>query len=103
MKNKWYANIFMAIMMLGSIYTGFAFTDSKQDENVIYHEVQVGWGDTLWSLARPYVNDHDDIREVVYRIKELNQIHDVGDIQPGMTIRIPQKVIPNDSIYVAGM
>lgn len=101
MKNKWYTNIFVAIMMLGSVYTGFVFNHSNHAENVVYHEVQVGFGDTLWSLARPYVSDQDDIREVVYRIKELNQIRDAGDLQPGMTIRIPQKLTANDSVYVA--
>lgn len=59
-----------------------------EEEVYSYHKVTVTHGDTLWEIAGKYTAEHEDIREVVFRICEENDLAD-QDIQPGQIIRIP--------------
>ena len=49
--------------------------------------VVVERGDTLWSIAGAVAGERD-VREVVGRIQELNQL-DSADIEPGQVLQVP--------------
>ena len=50
--------------------------------------VQVGAGQTLWSIAQE-TNPGEDPRVVIERIAELNQLRGPGDVVPGRTLQVP--------------
>lgn len=50
--------------------------------------ITVHTGDTLWDLADRYTGDSVDIRQVVYEIKELNQL-DSNVLEIGTSLIIP--------------
>lgn len=68
--------------------------DKKEVHSSYYYseheEIQVLQGDTLWNIAIEYLSPGDDIREVVYDIKKLNNM-DTGYIYPGDIIKMPSK------------
>lgn len=68
--------------------------DKKEAHSSYYYneheELQVLHGDTLWEIARNHLSPDQDIREVVYDIKKLNNM-DTGFIYPGDIIKIPSK------------
>lgn len=43
-------------------------------------------GDTLWSIGKDSIEEHDDIREWIYCVKEINGIS--SEIHPGEKINI---------------
>jgi len=55
--------------------------------------VTVHYGDTLWTIARQHCNPRDDIREVVYEIRQVNHI-DSSRLRAGMQIQIPGECLP---------
>ena len=50
--------------------------------------VTVHSGDTLWSLAGEFATSKEDIREVVHRICETNNLNS-KNVYPGQTLTIP--------------
>lgn len=46
-------------------------------------------GDTLWDICRRHYGDTCDIREMIWRTRELNGIGDPGQLRPGMMIYLP--------------
>lgn len=55
---------------------------------VEYTEVKVMSGDTLWSIADTYMDDHSDIRRSVYELCQINEIN-ASQLQAGMTLLVP--------------
>ena len=55
---------------------------------VEYTEVKVMSGDTLWSIADTYMDDHSDIRRSVYELCKINEIN-ASQLQAGMTLLVP--------------
>ncbi|MBE6038497.1 MAG: LysM peptidoglycan-binding domain-containing protein [Anaerofustis stercorihominis] len=53
-----------------------------------YVEYTVTLGDTLWSIAERYNYNNDDVREVIYNIRQANSMND-SIIEHGQTILIP--------------
>lgn len=56
-----------------------------------YKTITVSSGDTLWSIAAREFNNSNDLRKVVYCIKETNNLKD-ENIEVGQRIKIPEKV-----------
>lgn len=54
-----------------------------------YKIVSVKSGDTLWAIVKNNCTNYNDIRKVIYDIKDLNNIS--SDITPGQKIMIPDK------------
>ncbi|WP_282925876.1 cell division suppressor protein YneA [Helcococcus kunzii] len=59
------------------------FVEGKSEKKTI----TVDYGDTLWDIAKNVDSDRD-LREIIYEIKELNNI-DESDIFPGDQIKVP--------------
>ncbi|MDD4088946.1 MAG: LysM peptidoglycan-binding domain-containing protein [Tissierellia bacterium] len=80
--------MFLSLLLI-SIITFTSITSIKAYSKDIpqFDYVRVQHGDTLWSIASDYA-DNEDIRQVVYEISELNNIHN-NPIHIGDIIKIP--------------
>lgn len=82
------------ILILGVILLGFlGITNTYSKTEVVYKEDYIVKGDTLWSIAERQVNCNEyyknkDVREVMYEIKQLNQIQN-ENLEIGQKIVIP--------------
>lgn len=89
-KSRLRFTLFIAItIILFTMTANFALGINTADSSTIpeYIELEVSYGDTLWSIADRYMDD-DDIRESVYKLCKLNNIK-ASDLQAGMTVIIP--------------
>lgn len=64
---------------------------------VIYrnHIVTVDSGDTLWDIAKKCRSESEDIRDVVYRIRTVNDLH-TPIIAEGQRLVIPVRLEADD-------
>lgn len=93
-KNKVMTFLFLILTIISIFAIGFriifevsaAEKELKTAETVEY---LVQKGDTLWSIAEK-TGFNVDIREIVYRIKALNNL-DSSTIYPGDVLLIPKK------------
>jgi nucleoid-associated protein YgaU len=83
--------IFMSIFI--SALTGAFMSEASTD--VSYLSYTVEQGDTLWDIAKHFNYLDRDIREVVYDIREHNQMPS-SKIVPGEVIEIPVSSRLND-------
>ncbi|WP_182914223.1 LysM peptidoglycan-binding domain-containing protein [Paenibacillus sp. 1011MAR3C5] len=74
--------LFTSFMLMGTKASGTV--EPTEQEQV----VTVGSGDSLWSIARRYAEKHDDVRYLVYTIKNRNNLTD-SLIIPGQQLIIP--------------
>lgn len=78
------------IMLLFSLFS-FVFNQNNavgMDLKDQYDEIQAMSGDTLWTIAADYSDNNDDIRKMVNRIYDYNNMTD-SDIKEGQYIKIP--------------
>lgn len=90
-KSRFRFTVFTALMLalvisLTGLVTGTNTADSLT--KITYAKVQIQVGDNLWSLAKEFGPEDQDIRRVVYEICKLNQIT-ADSIYPGQVIWIP--------------
>ncbi len=90
-QKKFIRSIIILLVILLLALLGIKKTYSKTE--ITYREDYIVKGDTLWSIAEKEIEKNDyyknkDIREVMYELKELNQIKN-GDLTIGQKIRIP--------------
>lgn len=50
--------------------------------------IRVYTGDTLWDIAARHTEEDEDIREVIFRIAEVNRL-DNKNLYPGQILQIP--------------
>ena len=55
-------------------------------------EIQVRSGDTVWTIAARNASNEDDVRELVYAIKALNELNHNALIYPGQTLKVPKPI-----------
>lgn len=80
-------SILIILLILFSIY---AVTKRFNELNSVnYNEVEyiVQENDTLWSIAEKFATEHQDLREYVYKIKQVNNIS-TSNLEVGQTIII---------------
>ena len=74
-------------MMLSLYLTNTAYSTAEIEKKDIY----ISSGDTLWSIAS-YESENNiyykgkDIRDIIYEIKELNNLDNNADLQIGQKI-----------------
>ena len=80
-------------MFWGSLILVFALILSAQITNASSEResitVTVHKGDTLWSIAKEYGNDNQDVRKTIDEIKEMNHMQN-STLISGQSIKIPQ-------------
>ena len=83
------------LMMVGMCLTVlFSYNMSNPTTEVNTHnvrEVKVQAGDTMWDIAARTAHKDMDVREMVYAMKELNNISDSGALVPGTVLKVPAK------------
>jgi len=58
-----------------SVFTVFTVTKAYSCKETEFKVITIRSGDTLWSIAEKY-NKKGDIREYIYKLKELNNLKD---------------------------
>lgn len=78
-------------LILGGIITNTLLSTAKAYSNPVdqpYEEIIVAEGDTIWYIALEFMPNNYDIREMVYNIRQLNNM-DTVSIHPGDKIKVP--------------
>jgi hypothetical protein len=77
------------VLLLGTYFVGslLDLTVADSVDHSHYTTITVASGDTIWSLAESHA-DGQDVRRVVYDIRELNQLDDC-EITSGEHLMIP--------------
>lgn len=76
--------LFTSFLMMGTDASGNLPAEASLNE----HVVTVHTGDTLWDIAKNYADGKDDIRYIIYSIKDRNGLKS-ADIKPGQKLIIP--------------
>ena len=71
--------IFMAIVLGAGMYV-------QAPLQLISYAVTASKGDTLWDICSRIATEKEDVREIVYRAKQENNIKDPNELQPGQEI-----------------
>jgi hypothetical protein len=74
-----------AIAVLGLRVAGVLTSEPEFSRTV---PVQVGAGQSLWSIAQE-TNPGEDPRVVIERIAEINGLRSAADVRPGTTLQVP--------------
>lgn len=89
-KTRFYLFITLVFTLIAMTFA--LLTSSIKAHSIIlkenYHEFLVIEGDTLWNIALKYKPSKYDVRDMVFKIKELNNM-DTSYIFPGEIIKIP--------------
>jgi len=57
-----------------------------------YMNIQVRSGDTVWTIAARNASNEEDIRELVYAIKTMNELDHNALIYSGQTLKVPMSI-----------
>lgn len=78
----------LALVLLGiaPLAISRAFVDTTT-----YQLVYVNPGDTVWQIAAKYATDKDDIREIIYNIRQINKLNNNAQVYPGQVLKVPVK------------
>lgn len=80
--------MFLTVLLISMLtFTSILTLNAYSKDIPLFDYVSVQPGDTLWSIAEDYAGSKD-IREVVYKISQLNNIRN-NPIHPGDIIKIP--------------
>lgn len=71
--------VFMAIVLGAGMYV-------QAPPQLISYAVTANKGDTLWDICSRIATEKEDVREIVYRAKQENNIKDPNELQPGQEI-----------------
>lgn len=75
---------FIAIVLGAGMYV-------QAPPQLISYAVTANKGDTLWDICSKIATEKEDVREIVYRAKQENNIKDLGELQPGQEIIVRVK------------
>lgn len=78
-----------ALVVAAVLGTG-AYLNQPTTE-IISYQVEADYGDTVWSLCGKVATDDDNLMDLIQETIELNDITDVGELQPGKVIKIQVK------------
>jgi len=67
-----------------------ASTANMHKEQVVVHN-----GDSLWKIAGNWTKPGEDVREVIYRIEQENNLSAKDCLQPGQMIVVPVRTENN--------
>lgn len=79
-----FALLFTSFLLMGTDASGNHPEEATGEEQIII----VHSGDTLWEIAKQYTDGRNDIRFIVYLIKDRNDLQS-AEIKPGQRLIIP--------------
>lgn len=86
-KNLLIIVLFVLVMALFVVLFG----KGVNDKYYVIEEYTITEGQTLWSISSEYVDNNTDIREYIYKIKELNNLS-TSEVYAGQTIKILKEI-----------
>ncbi len=82
-------NMVILLLMVATLFVGYMVSQPKVIIDRNYTQtVKVTKGDTLWTIAERVATPDVDIREVIYTMKEMNQLSS-NDLIPGAVLKVP--------------
>ncbi len=81
--------IVMTCMAIGLFGAVSGLDISRALEKPQYTQVEIVYGDTLWTIADTYKSNDTDTRRAIFEICKVNDI-EASDLTPGMVISVPQ-------------
>lgn len=91
----------LAILCVGfALYTGFNMVFA---EHPVYHTqtITVHSGDTMWDIANRWSDDKEDVREVMHRICQANNLKS-KHVYPGQILKVPVRATIHNDFMLAG-
>lgn len=90
-------NMVILFLMLATLFVGYMVSQPKViiDRNYT-QSIKVIKGDTLWTIAERVATPDVDIREVIYTMKEMNQLSG-NELTPGIVLKVPTVRIEKSS------
>lgn len=89
-KNRFF--LFITILLVIFFFIFSILISSLKAHSMIfqenYEELLIRSGDTLWDIALKYKPSKYDVRDMVYKIKELNNLN-TSYIIPGEILKVP--------------
>lgn len=91
-KNSIYEDIkdfvlsFLIIFIVMAAIFGIA-AELQTKYEITYKTITIQQGETLWDIANEYVNPNQDIRDYIYKIKELNNMN-TSELYTGQELKI---------------
>lgn len=79
----------ISIMVLILLIIVFLTISTKGSKPIVYKNITIKEGDTLWSIVREYNDKNMDPRKMISEIKKINNLKDVI-LRPGQVIQIPE-------------
>ncbi|NLJ84016.1 MAG: LysM peptidoglycan-binding domain-containing protein [Halanaerobiaceae bacterium] len=79
----------ISIMILLAFILVFLTISTKGSKPIVYKNITIKEGDTLWSIVREYNDKEMDPRKMISEIKKINNLKDVV-LRPGQTIKVPE-------------
>ena len=89
---RWEGINMRKILMLGGLLICLAYSGMGEKSTSLtthYTIVAVKQGDTLWHIASNHVNAGEDVRELIFAIKQVNELGNNAEIFPGQELKIP--------------
>lgn len=82
---RFYASVAIIIVVIATLFAAGKVYAKKPDD---FASVIVTKGDTLWSIAQE-CNSDTEIRELIYEIKEINNLGSNDLLFEGMVLYVP--------------
>ena len=89
MKQKTKRAIFYLVVVLVLIFASLTIATRTSGNDLTYATYTVQPGDTIWDIAEEYCPKGMDIREYIYKVREINDSNCV--IHPGQEMKIIRK------------
>lgn len=80
--------ILIILLVVASIYAIGKRFNELTSISYIEEEYTIKNGDTLWSIAEQNANEHQDLREYIFKLKKVNNIDSTSNLEVGQTIII---------------
>lgn len=81
---------FLVVLSLGlTLYWSYSIIPMEAANHWQQKQVVVYGGDTLWNIAERWTEDGEDVRAVLYRIREANDLPGNSSLQPGQKLIVP--------------
>ncbi|EGO65425.1 LysM peptidoglycan-binding domain-containing protein [Acetonema longum] len=77
------------ILLLFALSVVYAAPSEPASESYVI--VRVYSGDTVWDIAGRQAGDKEDIRDIIWQIREMNHLDKNAFLQPGQMLRVPRK------------
>ncbi|MBQ4160724.1 MAG: LysM peptidoglycan-binding domain-containing protein [Clostridia bacterium] len=86
---RFFVFLTLAVVVFNVMFL-YAYNPSNTQADAVNktETITVFAGDTIWSIAEEYGNEHEDIRNTIYKIKKLNNMKN-AELKVGQSLLVP--------------